>query len=214
MSKPLEDVALTPKADGGIGGRPSADICTYTRVSGTFSVNSQNGGEIYDEHIDARRDETNPVTGATDQKRPLYPNGSHYRTSGIFVNDVVDLVRGTDGPRVAAHLGGRFTHVNVRTEAEQNVSPTGTNLRRPRFGAQLPRLDIQRRRDVGMSRIIGFNALVSRGFRAPNLNDLGALGLNDLGYEIPAGSAIEAGGSELRVDECIRSELPSAWFRR
>jgi outer membrane receptor protein involved in Fe transport len=39
----------------------------------------------------------------------------------------------------------------------------------------------------------GVQGVVSRGFRAPSLNDLGALGLNDLGYEIPAVEALSSG---------------------
>ena len=48
------------------------------------------GGEIYDERIDARRDVTNPQTGVVEQRRALYPNGSRYRTSGLFAQDAVD----------------------------------------------------------------------------------------------------------------------------
>ena len=151
------------------------------------------GGEIYDEYMDARRDETDPRTGTIEQKRPLYPNGSRYRTSGVFVQDVVDLVRGDDGPKLAAHLGGRFTYVDVRTYADLNRSDSGQS-----FGVVDSELDY---RDwtfnAGLrweaTRVLGFNVLVGRGFRAPNLNDLGALGLNDLGYEVPAESAIDAG---------------------
>lgn len=40
---------------------------------------------------------------------------------------------------------------------------------------------------------LSINFVTAKGFRAPNLNDLGALGLNDLGFEVPAASAVAAG---------------------
>jgi hemoglobin/transferrin/lactoferrin receptor protein len=152
------------------------------------------GGEIYDERVAARRDETDPRTGLVEQKRPLYPNGSGYRTSGIFVQDVVDLLRGTSGRALVAHVGGRFTRVDVTTDADKNRSDSGQS-----FGV------VDSRRDYHdwtynasltwqAAPALAFNVVTGRGFRAPNLNDLGALGLNDLGYEVPAEAAIETGG--------------------
>ncbi|MPZ20511.1 MAG: TonB-dependent receptor [Luteitalea sp.] len=45
------------------------------------------GGEVYDEHVDARRDETDPASAITVQQRALYPNGSRYTTTGLFLQD-------------------------------------------------------------------------------------------------------------------------------
>jgi hemoglobin/transferrin/lactoferrin receptor protein len=151
------------------------------------------GAELYDEFVDARRDETNPRAGTTEQRRPLYPNGSRYRTRGVFVQDVVDLVRGGDGQRVSALLGGRFTRVDVATDAERNVSASGHSL--GVVDSELSYHDWTFNAGVTwqVTSILGFHFLASRGFRAPNLNDLGALGLNDLGFEVPAASTIDAG---------------------
>jgi hemoglobin/transferrin/lactoferrin receptor protein len=151
------------------------------------------GGEIYDEYVDARRDETDPSTGLVEQKRPLYPNGSRYTTTGVFLQDVVDLVGGEQGDTLVAHLGGRFTHVAVTTDADQNLGDSGQS-----FGVVDSRSSYHDWTfNAGLTwqatRVLALNVLAGRGFRAPNLNDLGALGLNDLGYEVPAASAIDAG---------------------
>ena len=151
------------------------------------------GGELYDEHVSARRDETLPTTGATTQRRALYPNGSRYVTTGLFVQNDTELVRGESGRLLVARLGGRFTQVDARTDAKANISDGGQSL-----GVVDSR---QTYRDLTFTagltwtptRLVSIHGLVGRGFRAPNLNDLGALGLNDLGYEVPAASAMESG---------------------
>jgi hemoglobin/transferrin/lactoferrin receptor protein len=144
--------------------------------------------------VDALRYETNPVTGGTVQKRALYPNGSRYVTSGLFVQDEIDLLRGDGGQAVVARLGGRYTRVGVRTYADANLTPSGGNLGVVDSEASYHDWTGNAAITWSMNDVLSVQGLVGRGFRAPNLNDLGALGLNDLGYEIPASSAIDAGG--------------------
>ena len=152
------------------------------------------GGEVYDEHVGARRDETNPVTGITVQKRALYPNGSRYSTVGVFLQDQVEILRGDDGAALTAQLGGRFTRVGVRTDAAANHTDSGQSLGVVDSEQSYQDWTFNAGVTWAVTRVISINGLVGRGFRAPNLNDLGALGLNDLGYEVPASSAIDAGG--------------------
>lgn len=131
------------------------------------------GGDIYDEHIDSSREVLNPVSNALTRPRPLYPNGSRYGNFGLFAQGSYQLHR-----KLRAAGGVRWTGVRF--------SDTRNELwfRDTTFHSSL-RWDI--------TSFFGLHGVVSRGFRAPNLNDLGALGLNDLGYEIPASEAIPAG---------------------
>lgn len=152
------------------------------------------GGEMYDERVGARRDERSPVTGVTVQKRALYPNGSRYVTTGIFVQDHVDIVRGDVGPVLTAQVGGRLTRVGVRTHADANHTDAGQSLGVVDSRQIYQDWTFNAGVTWAVNRIMSVNGLMGRGFRAPNLNDLGALGLNDLGYEVPASSAIAAQG--------------------
>jgi outer membrane receptor protein involved in Fe transport len=130
------------------------------------------GGEYYDESVSsARTDNGRPV-------RPLYPDGSGYGTAGLFGQMSDAWFSG----RLAATAGLRWTRASFSAPAD------------PRFGVLASEQGFN---DLTMNASLAWRigaglelfALGGRGFRAPNLNDLGAIGLNDLGYEIPASEA-------------------------
>jgi outer membrane receptor protein involved in Fe transport len=138
------------------------------------------GGDVYDEYISAERTIRNPLTGVSSHSRPLYPNSSRYQNFGLFGQGGFDP---TSSLRVSA--GVRGTGVRFATREDRTVGVLASS---------------QWFRDVTyhtsvrwqIAKILGVHGIISRGFRTPNLNDLGALGLNDLGYEIPAADPIPA----------------------
>jgi hemoglobin/transferrin/lactoferrin receptor protein len=152
------------------------------------------GGEIYHERVTARRDETDPLRGETLQRRALYPNGSRYTTSGLFAHHTWDLVRRADSSALRATVGLRYTGIGFRTFANQNRGADGANLGVVDASSRFDDLTYQASLSWQVFPNWGFHVQTGRGFRAPNLNDLGALGLNDLGYEVPAASAVGLGG--------------------
>ena len=124
-----------------------ADALGYALQATTHLTSRQDvvfGGEIYDERIDARRDVTNPQTGAVEQGRALYPNGSRYRTSGLFAQDAVD-----HRPGQASRGARRSFHPCARRDVRgQQPHRRGPRSWRRRFRAELPGLDVQRRADL------------------------------------------------------------------
>ena len=146
-----------------------------TRLLATF------GADVYDEHIRSARDVLNPRTGAITRSRPQYPDRSRYTNPGVFAQASYELTS-----HLRASAGIRFTGVRFATVSEPDFGVPGLSqwFRDTTFHTSL------RWQAAGP---FGLHAVVSRGFRAPNLNDLGALGLNDLGFEIPASDAIPGG---------------------
>ncbi len=147
------------------------------------------GGEFYDEGIDSTRALRNPLTGTVTAARALYPNGSSYRTAGLFVQDRVELWR----ERLSLVGGLRFTRIGVQNFANRNVAPDGSSLGVTDSSEAFRDLTWNTSLRFRATNWLRFHAMAGRGFRAPNMNDLGALGLNDLGYEIPISQAVEAG---------------------
>ncbi len=148
------------------------------------------GGELFDERVRSSRLVYDPVTHTRARRRPLYPDGSVYRTFALFGQDSVEIIPG----RLRAVIGGRLTGVDFETPAKGS---------QPGMGGGAGVVDAsQRFRDVTFKAALSWQATrfaalhfrTGRGFRAPNLNDLGAIGLNDLGFEVPA-SEVEALGA-------------------
>ena len=141
------------------------------------------GGEMYRELIRASRVEFDPTTNTSVQRRALYPSGSRYTTVGLFAQHSADWWSN----RLRTNIGGRFTRIGVQTFADRNralgVANSDESFQDFTYNASVT---------WRVTSKFNLHALTGRGFRAPNLNDLGALGLNDLGYEIPAAAAVTA----------------------
>ncbi|MBM3785357.1 MAG: TonB-dependent receptor [Acidobacteria bacterium] len=120
------------------------------------------GAELYDERISSSR-QTNGIA-----VRPLYPSGSRYRTGAVFGQAA------TEWRRLRLGYGVRYSKIHFTHPAtSQHFDDWTWNA--SAFYKLTPNF--------------GVTALGSRGFRAPNLNDLSAIGLNDLGFEVPAREA-------------------------
>lgn len=141
------------------------------------------GGEAYSEDIFANRAEFVPTTGQTLRTRPLYPNDSNNRTVAGFIQDSFDLL--PERGRLRGSAGVRFTGVRYSTQADPTV---GVAESEQTFSDVTFHAGLSYRLNSWLS----LHGTAARGFRAPNANDLGAVGLNDLGYEVPSADAVAA----------------------
>lgn len=148
------------------------------------------GGEAYDERIGSTRFTADPVRATTIQERALFPNGSRYLTAAGFAQATVEIAP----RRLRANAGMRFTRVGFTTSADSNrdgagrplgVSDTSRGFRDVTYSASLT---------WQIGRGWGASVMTGRGFRAPNLTDLGAVGLmTALGFDIPAEDVLGTG---------------------
>jgi outer membrane receptor protein involved in Fe transport len=129
------------------------------------------GGEVYDERIRSTRFEGGVA------KRAQYPDGSMYRIGGVFGQATAEWGRWR-------LLGGlRWTGVQYAAAGLSARSFTDTTY----HGSV----------SLKLNQRLAWHLVSGRGFRAPNLNDLGSVGLTGLGYEVPAE---EAPGALVAVD--------------
>jgi hemoglobin/transferrin/lactoferrin receptor protein len=146
------------------------------RIAGSHDLTL--GGDVFLETIAAPSFAVNPMTGAATVRRGRVPDDPRYRHGGVFAQDVFDALPG----RLRFNGAVRFSAASYRVdEADVRVDGQplwpadsyGTSAVTFRLGALWT-----------VSGPLSVAANVSRGFRAPDVTDLGTFGLTGSGYEV------------------------------
>ncbi len=147
------------------------------------------GGEMYDERVHSVR-QVNGVAA-----RPLYPDNSTYRIGGLYAQG------STEYRRLRAGYGARYTRVSYS-------NPENAVFRTPVSAQTFNDWTWQGSLLYKLTPSFALHGLAGRGFRAPNLNDLGAIGLQDLGYEVPAREAANAVLADSSGEAAVSKGVP------
>lgn len=139
----------------------------FTSNNKAWSASS--GLELYNDLVNSNRTDKDLKTGTAVSKRGLYPDGSTMTSMAIFSLHTLDL------RRWIVTAGARFnTYVNKVEDVN-----LGTTTLTP--SALVGNLGLLRKMGESSSLFVS----LSSGFRAPNIDDLGTLGIVDYRYETP-----------------------------
>ena len=176
---------------GGNGDRRAAVNHEYerTRVHGVQGylgkqAASQNlllGAEYYHERLRSPSYGFSPATLDITLRRPRVPDRAFYQSGGIYLQDIFEVV-----PQRLRLIGSvRYSAASYRVRAGDSPLVDG----RPLWpDDSLRASDVTFRTGIVGTPVTGLSlsANFSRGFRAPNMTDLGTLGLTGSGFEVAA----------------------------
>ncbi|MBC7901351.1 MAG: TonB-dependent receptor [Saprospiraceae bacterium] len=137
------------------------------------------GGDYYHDKVNAPSFNTDPATGNVTLVRPRVPNGSTYDLSGVYIQDVYEAI--PDRLRISGAL--RYNVGFYRSRSADSPVVNGNKLfpdDSARFQDFSGRIGATVTIADGLSAAFNF----SRGFRAPNITSLGALGLVGVGFQV------------------------------
>ena len=140
------------------------------------------GGEFYDEYIGGSRTLIEP-TGSRVTARPDIPDGTRYTSAGLFWQQSAVLMDG----RLSARGGVRYGHFDFGTTTNPALGVPGESI-------QTADTTFHGSGVYVLTSSLSATMSVSRGFRAANAFDFGAIGLSGgAGYEISPSRAVELG---------------------
>jgi outer membrane receptor protein involved in Fe transport len=163
------------------------------------------GAELYDERITSRKQDfsfsntTLAFTNVADV-RARFPNGSTYRTFGLFAQDIATLVP----QRLTVHLGIRYSVFNYNQKSIDNPLDASGRPTVPNVAESFDDVTFNTGLTFTIDRQLNLTGNVSRGFRAPNVNDFAATGLSGLGFEVSPDEGVRLNGSTGALDSARR----------
>jgi hemoglobin/transferrin/lactoferrin receptor protein len=148
------------------------------------------GGEYYFEGIRSPSFAVGPADRISVVRRGRIPDRARYRSGGVYLQDAVDAIPGRLGITGSVRVSGAWYQALSANSPIVDGKPlwpddtmTAWDTTFRVGGVLTPK--------AGLS-IFGN---VSRGFRAPNMTDLGTYGLTGSGYEVAAPDAAGLGGT-------------------
>ncbi len=129
------------------------------------------GFEVYRDRVESARSRTNIVTGAREVRASRFPDGSTMAWAGVYAAD-----RWTLHPRFDLLAGARFTRYDI------DVTPTINGI-----GVQMQPQDVSGSLGAVFRLTDDLNLVANagRGFRPPNIFDLGTFGARGNRFSIP-----------------------------
>ncbi|MCZ6479120.1 MAG: TonB-dependent receptor [candidate division NC10 bacterium] len=125
-------------------------------------MNFTYGGEAYFDKINSSRIKTDIQTGATEVDQPRFPDGSTMNSFGFYILDEIRIV-----PSLVVTVGGRFSHFDTDLPATNGGPSTSQSFNDVTGSIGLT---------YALTPEVKLVTNVGRGFRAPNVFDLGTFG--------------------------------------
>jgi outer membrane receptor protein involved in Fe transport len=136
------------------------------------------GGDVFFETIAAPSFAANPTTSATTVRRGRVPDHPRYHHGGIFAQDVFDALPG----RLRLNGALRFSAASYQVDAGGLAASGQTLWPADSYDASAVTFRLGALWTVAGPLSVAAN--LSRGFRAPDVTDLGTFGLTGSGYEV------------------------------
>ena len=143
----------------------TAEIISKPTANWTMNT----GIDYYRDLVFSEAIETSSTFNSPIQKRGLYPNGSVYKNSSIFNLHYIDL------GKLNINTGVRYNFLDIQIKD----ATLGNIAVKPAAFATNFGINYQ------LNRTQYLFGSMTRGYRAPNIDDLGSLGIIDFRYEIP-----------------------------